>query len=162
MQPLGEEVSAQLGRIMAACRVIRTIRRKKICAGCHRIAQPPAPSLPIQRSIAHPTLLADIFVSKTVTCARRPTRRKKHSTISASFAIESTIRGKPPAKALRMRQENAKPLLETYEAWLRAKLKTLPSKSETAKATNYSRGELATATYSLIGNRKLNGIRPRT
>src|SRR5471032_3186636 len=64
MKPLGEDVSEQLGRIMAAYRVIRTIRRKKICACCHHIAQPPAPSLPIERSIAHPSLLGDFIVSK--------------------------------------------------------------------------------------------------
>jgi transposase len=64
MQALGEDVSEQLGRIAAAFKVIRTIRRKKVCACCHHIAQPPAPSLPVQRSIAHPSLLADIFVSK--------------------------------------------------------------------------------------------------
>ena len=64
MQPLGEDVSEQLGRIEAAFKVIRTIRRKKVCACCHRIAQPPVPGLPIQRSVAHPSLLADIFVSK--------------------------------------------------------------------------------------------------
>jgi transposase len=64
MQALGEDVSEQLGRIAAAFKVIRTIRRKKVCACCHHIAQPPAPSLPVQRGIAHPSLLADIFVSK--------------------------------------------------------------------------------------------------
>src|SRR5579864_2100697 len=64
MQPLGEDVSEQLGRIAAAFKVIRTIRRKKICNCCHRIVQPLAPDLPIQRSIAHPSLLADILVGK--------------------------------------------------------------------------------------------------
>ena len=37
MQPLGEDVSEQLGRIMATLKVIRTIRRKKICACCRCI-----------------------------------------------------------------------------------------------------------------------------
>jgi transposase len=64
MQPLGDDISEQLGRITAAFKVIRTIRRKKICSCCRHIAQPPAPSLPIQRSIAHASLLGDILVSK--------------------------------------------------------------------------------------------------
>lgn len=64
MQALGEDVSEQIGRITAAFKVIRTIRRKTICACCRHIAQPPAPSLPIQRSIAHASLLADILVAK--------------------------------------------------------------------------------------------------
>ncbi|HIH2753102.1 TPA: IS66 family transposase [Burkholderia lata] len=296
MQPLGEDVSEQLGRITAAFRIIRTIRRKKICSCCHRIAQPPAPGLPIQRSIAHPSLLADIFVSKyadhqplyrqseiasrdgvqldpasmgrwvgqcealmdplteairryvmagskthaddtpipvlapgnkktktgrlwvyvrddrrsgsqepaAVWFAYSPNRQGVHpqshlagfkgvlqadayagfnqlfidgsvreaachaharrkfydihvSTpsdttqraldyIGALYGIEASIRGKPAAERLRVRQEQAKPLLETYEAWLRAKLDTLSSKSETAKAINYSLNQWAALT----------------
>ena len=296
MQPLGEDVTEQLGRIMAAFRVIRTIRRKKICACCHRIAQPPAPSMPIQRSIAHPSLLADIFVSKyadhqplyrqseiaardkvrldpasmgrwvgecealvdpltealrryamagskvhaddtpipvlapgnkktktgrlwvyvrddrragsqepaAVWFAYSPNRQGVHPQrhlagfrgilqadayagfnelfsdgsireaachaharrkfydihvrtpsdttqkaldyIGELYGIEASIRGKSPAERLRVRQEKAKPLLETYEAWLRAKLETLSSKSETAKAINYSLNQWAALT----------------
>lgn len=41
-----------------------TIRRKLIFLSCSHIAQPPMPGLPIERSIAHPSLLADILVSK--------------------------------------------------------------------------------------------------
>jgi transposase len=64
MQPLGEDVSEQLARVAAAFKVIRTIRRKLLCPGCGHIEQPPMPGLPIERSIAHPSLLADILVSK--------------------------------------------------------------------------------------------------
>ncbi|CAE6855069.1 IS66 family transposase IS883 [Paraburkholderia aspalathi] len=288
MQPLGEDVSEQLGRIAAAFKVIRTIRRKKVCACCHRIRQPPAPSLPIQRSIAHPSLLAEIFVAKyadhqplyrqseiaarenvkldpasmgrwvgqcealvdplvealrryamggikihaddtpipvlapgnkktktgrlwvyvrddrrsgskepaAVWFAYSPNRQGVHPQrhlagfsgilqaaaysgfnelfqdgsireaacmaharrklydihvrtpsettqkaldyIGELYGIEASIRGRPPAERLRVRQEKAKPLLETYGAWLRAKLQTLSTKSDTAKAINYS------------------------
>ena len=64
MQPLGEDVSEQLARVAAAFKVIRTIRRKLLCPGCGHIEQLPMPGLPIERSIAHPSLLADIAVSK--------------------------------------------------------------------------------------------------
>ncbi|SDR62482.1 Transposase [Paraburkholderia tuberum] len=64
MELLGEDVSEQLARVMAMFKVIRTIRRKRICTGCGHIAQPPMPGLPIERSIAHPSLLAEIIVSK--------------------------------------------------------------------------------------------------
>ncbi|RQU30137.1 IS66 family transposase [Burkholderia cenocepacia] len=64
MQPLGEDVSEQLARVAAMFRVIRTIRRKTVCPCGHPISQPPMPGLPITRSIAHPSLLADILVSK--------------------------------------------------------------------------------------------------
>ncbi len=65
MQSLGEDVSEQLARVAAAFKVIRTIRRKLVCLNCGHIAQPPMPGLPIERSIAHPSLLADILVSYT-------------------------------------------------------------------------------------------------
>ncbi|GJH07158.1 IS66 family transposase [Paraburkholderia terrae] len=64
MQALGEDVSEQLARVAAAFKVIRTIRRKMVCPCCHKIMQPLMPGLPIERSIAHPSLLADILVSK--------------------------------------------------------------------------------------------------
>ncbi|PRX18837.1 transposase [Paraburkholderia sp. BL18I3N2] len=64
MQPLGEDMSEQLARVAAMFKVIRTIRRKAVCTCCNHISQPLMPSLPIERSIAHPSLLADILVSK--------------------------------------------------------------------------------------------------
>ncbi len=64
MQPLGEDVSEQLTRVAAVFKVIRTIRRKTVCPCGHHFSQPPMPGVPITRSIAHPSLLADILVSK--------------------------------------------------------------------------------------------------
>ena len=64
MDLLGEGVSEQLARVTAMFKVIRTIRHKRICTGCGHIVQPPMPGLPIERSIAHPSLLAEIIVSK--------------------------------------------------------------------------------------------------
>jgi transposase len=58
--------------------------------------------------------------------------------IGELYAIEAGIRGRPPEERLRVRQEKAQPLLDSHEAWLRAKLQTLSRKSETAKAINYS------------------------
>jgi len=288
MQALGEDVSEQLARIAAAFKVIRTIRRKTVCSCCGKIAQLPMPGLPIDRSIAHPSLLADILVSKyadhqplyrqSVIAARdgvtldpasmgrwvgqcealcerltealrryvmeggklhaddtpipvlapgnkqtktgrlwvyvrddsrsgakeppavwfaySATREGEHpqkhlakfkgilqadayagfnelfvdgsireaacmaharrklydihvktpsetttkalTTISELYAIEASIRGKPLEERLRVRQEKAKPLLQAYGAWLRAKLETLSAKSDTTKAINYT------------------------
>ena len=64
MQPLGEDVSEQLARVAAMFKLIRTILRKTVCPCGHHFSQPPMPGLPITRSIAHPSLLADILVSK--------------------------------------------------------------------------------------------------
>jgi len=65
MELLGEDVSEQLARITAMFKVIRTIRRKRVCSNCGHIAQRPMPGLPIERSIAHPSLLAEILVAYT-------------------------------------------------------------------------------------------------
>ncbi len=64
MQPLGEDISEQLARVAAMFKVIRTIRRKTVCPCGKHISQAPMPGLPITRSIAHPSLLADILVAK--------------------------------------------------------------------------------------------------
>jgi transposase len=64
MELLGEDVSEQLARVTAMFKVIRTIRRKRVCSNCGHIAQRPMPGLPIERSIAHPSLLAEILVAK--------------------------------------------------------------------------------------------------
>ena len=64
LKPLGEDVSEQLEIIDSAFKVIRHIRRKKACACCDHIAQAAAPSLPIERGIAGPGLLAQILVAK--------------------------------------------------------------------------------------------------
>ena len=86
MQALGEDVSEQLARVAAAFKVIRTIRRKMVCPCCSTITQPPMPGLPIERSIAHPSLLADILVSKYAdhqplvpAIGDRGTRRRRRS-----------------------------------------------------------------------------------
>ncbi len=64
MQVLGEDESEQLARVAAAFKVIRTIRRNWF-AHAAALSLPPMPGLPIKRSIAHPSLLADVLVSYT-------------------------------------------------------------------------------------------------
>jgi len=71
------------------------------------------------------------------------TTKKALEYIGGLYAIEASIRGKPADERLRARQEQSRPLLDTYEAWLRAKLETLSTKSETAKAINYSLNQWA-------------------
>jgi transposase len=72
------------------------------------------------------------------TYARHPIQRKRRSTISVSPQHRSHHPRQPAAARLRIRQRKATPLLQTYEAWPRAKLETLSSKSDTARAINYS------------------------
>ena len=64
LHPLGEDVTEVLDYVPGAFRVIRHVRPKLSCRGCESIAQAPAPSLPIQRGLAGPGLLAHVLVAK--------------------------------------------------------------------------------------------------
>jgi transposase len=64
LRPLGEDVSELLEYVPARFKVIRQVRPKLSCSGCERIVQEPAPSRPIDRGLAGPTLLAHVLVSK--------------------------------------------------------------------------------------------------
>lgn len=57
--------------------------------------------------------------------------------IAELYAIEAQIRGKPPDERRRVRQQHARPLLESFELWLRERLLTLSTQSDTTKAINY-------------------------
>jgi transposase len=54
------------------------------------------------------------------------------------YAIEESIRGKPPDERHAARQLQAKPLLDDLERWLHANLATLSRKSDTAAAILYA------------------------
>lgn len=61
---VGEDVSEILEFISAKLKVVETARLKKSCRRCEKITQTPAPSRPIPRGLAGPSLLAYILVSK--------------------------------------------------------------------------------------------------
>jgi transposase len=61
---VGEDVSELLDMIAAQIKVIEIARVKKSCRRCEAMVQEPAPSRPIPRSMAGPSLLAYILVSK--------------------------------------------------------------------------------------------------
>jgi transposase len=62
LRHLGEDISEQLEFIPASFKVIRHIRPKLACACCDCIMQAPAPSRPIERGMAGPSLLAHVLV----------------------------------------------------------------------------------------------------
>jgi transposase len=64
LRPLGEDVTEVLDYVPACFRVIRHVRPKLSCRRCESIAQAPVPSLPIQRGLATPALLAHVLVAK--------------------------------------------------------------------------------------------------
>src|SRR6056297_3443385 len=64
LRVVGEDVSELLDMITAQIKVIEIARVKKSCRRCEAMVQEPAPSRPIPRSMAGPSLLAYILVSK--------------------------------------------------------------------------------------------------
>jgi transposase len=64
LHALGEDVTEVLDYVPATFRVIRHVRPKLSCRTCESIAQAPVPSLPIQRGLATPALLAHVLVAK--------------------------------------------------------------------------------------------------
>jgi len=64
LRVVGEDISELLDMIAAQIKVIEIARVKKSCRRCERMVQEPAPSRPIPRSMAGPSLLAYILVSK--------------------------------------------------------------------------------------------------
>ncbi|ARE41963.1 Mobile element protein [Rhodovulum sp. P5] len=64
LRVVGEDVSELLDMIAARLKVIEIARIKKSCRRCETMVQEPAPSRPIPRSMAAPSLLAFILVSK--------------------------------------------------------------------------------------------------
>jgi transposase len=64
LRALGEDVTEVLDYVPASFRVIRHVRPKLSCRNCETIAQAPVPSLPIQRGLPTPPLLAHVLVAK--------------------------------------------------------------------------------------------------
>jgi transposase len=58
--------------------------------------------------------------------------------IDKLFAIEREINGLPSARRLAVRREHSKPLIESFEAWLRAERRKLSPKGPLAKAIDYT------------------------
>lgn len=63
LRALGEDVSEMLEYVPASFRVIRQVRPKLACGRCDQIVLAPAPSRPIARGLAGPSLLAHVLTS---------------------------------------------------------------------------------------------------
>lgn len=75
----------------------------------------------------------DLHVVRPSTLTAEALRR-----IGELYAIEETIRGKPPDERLAVRQARARRLLDDLERWMQATLATLSRKSDTAAAILYA------------------------
>lgn len=61
---IGEDKAEVLDYVPGHFRVIRHVRPRLACRGCEAVVQAPAPSLPIERGLPGPGLLAQVLVSK--------------------------------------------------------------------------------------------------
>jgi transposase len=64
LRHFGDDVSEQLEYVPESFKVIRHVRPKFTCTDCDRVVEAPAPSRPIERGLAGPSLLAHVIVSK--------------------------------------------------------------------------------------------------
>jgi transposase len=64
LRHFGDDISEQLEYVPESFKVIRHVRPKFTCTGCDRVVEAPAPSRPIERGLAAPSLLAHVIVSK--------------------------------------------------------------------------------------------------
>jgi transposase len=74
----------------------------------------------------------DLHVRKVTPTTTEALRR-----IGELYAIEAKIRGQLSDERARIRQQQARPLLDSLEVWLRERLLTLSTQSDTTKAINY-------------------------
>ena len=75
----------------------------------------------------------DVFQSEGSTIAEETIRR-----IAGLYAIEKQARGQPTDERVRLRQANARPILDDLDIWLQAQLSRISGKSELAKAIRYA------------------------
>jgi transposase len=81
--------------------------------------------------------------------------------IGELYAIEVKIRGKPPSERPRSRQDQAQPLLDAMQAWLRTTLETLSRKSDTTAAILYALNRWDALTrYAAMAPSKLTTRQP--
>jgi transposase len=64
LREMGQDVSEVLEYEPGSFKVIRHVRPKLVCVGCHTITQAPAPSRPLDRGLAGAGLLAHVLVGK--------------------------------------------------------------------------------------------------
>ena len=81
---LGEDVSEVLEYVPSYFKVVRHVRPRMSCRACETISQAPVPSLPIERGLPGPALLAHVLIAKY--CDHTPLHRQ--SVIYARAGVE--------------------------------------------------------------------------
>jgi transposase len=69
-----------------------------------------------------------------------PIAKEALERIAALYGIEKEIRGRPPDERRQIRNDRARPLLESMHAWMKASLSRLSKKSDVTVAIHYALG----------------------
>jgi len=69
-----------------------------------------------------------------------PVAKEALQRIATLYGIEKEIRGRPPDERLKIRNERARPILESMKEWFNASLSKLSRKSEVTLAIHYALG----------------------
>lgn len=75
----------------------------------------------------------DVFQSEGSVIAEEAIKR-----IAGLYGVEKEARGQSPEDRVRLRQKNARPILDDLDAWLHGQLPKISGKSELAKAIRYA------------------------
>jgi len=89
MRTVGEDVTEILDYVPGRFRVIRHVRPALSCRSCESMAQEPMPSLPIERGLPSPGLLAHVLVSKY--CDHLPLYRQSRMYAREGIRLERAL-----------------------------------------------------------------------
>jgi transposase len=101
LRKLGEDVTESLEAVPRTWKVVQHVREKFSCRTCEAITPPPAPSHPIARGRAGPSLLALVLVSKYG--HHLPLHRQSAIYARASSAAVAALARPVPDRSLRDR-----------------------------------------------------------
>jgi transposase len=107
---VGEDVREVLEYVPGRFEVIRHVRPAFSCRACESMAQAPMPSLPIQRGMAGPGLIAQVLISKY--CDHLPLYRQSEIFAREGVEIERSVMAGWVAKAAQL----VAPLVEAIGA----------------------------------------------
>ncbi len=160
LHKIGEACSEQLAFIPAQIKVIRHIRPQYGCWQCEQqgtdvsIRVAPVPPTILPKSFATPSLLAQIISSK-------------FQFSLPLYRIEQAIKGECAGVKVARRQQEAKPLLAEFKAWLDKSAPQVPPESLLGKALHYSLNQwpkleryLEHGELSIDNNRAERAIKP--
>lgn len=78
------------------------------------------------------------FYDIHISAKQSPLAREALERIAALYTIEAAIFGKPPDERRRVRQSEARPLIEQMQAWFTDTLRRVPGRSDIAGAIRYA------------------------